>query len=334
MKRALAVGIDHYPTMTNLGGCVADAEAVAELLRRNDDGSRNFTVQVLLGTATNPGGVTRGLLRDELGRLFANSRDHDLLFYFAGHGGQTAWGADLMTQDGTHNSPGVSMNDLITLANGSAARSATIILDCCYSGDVGNVAALQPLSIAEQFRHGVAVLRENVVVMTASRPTEPVGEARGHGVFTRVLLAGLEGGATDHLGRITGLGLYEFVSAAFDAWAQRPLLKAHLTEPTVLREGRPWLDVELLRELPQHFPKAKARVRLSPDHEGEGRPFPPGLTGTAEQQQFDYFGRLRNANLLTTDEGRALYWVALEGGEVYLTPIGQYFWDLARRDAL
>lgn len=178
------------------------------------------------------------------------------------------------------------------------------------------------------------MLAENVTVMAASRQSQTSAESSGHGAFTRVLLDGLEGGATDHLGKVTALGLYGYVSPAFDAWQQRPLLKAHLTEPPVLRMGPPWLEAPLLRDLPKHFSSADARVRLGPAHEGEGRPLSPADPGTEEQQQFDYFGRLRNANLVTTDGGRAHYWVALEGGEVYLTMLGRYFWSLADRGVL
>lgn len=193
---------------------------------------------------------------------------------------------------------------------------------------------MQAAAVAEPFRLSTAVLRENVTVMAASRSTEASAESGGHGAFTRLLLDGLEGGATDHLGRITALSLYGYISAAFDAWQQRPLLKANVTEATILRVGPPWLQASLLRELPQHFPSAEARVQLSPAHEGEGRPLSPADPGTFEQQQFDYFGRLRNANLVTTDEGRAHYWVAMESGDVYLTQLGRYFWALANRGVL
>jgi len=62
-------------------------------LSTNADGSPNWTVDLLLST---DGGstVTRDVLRGQLARLFANTRDTDLLFYFAGHGGQSPWGAD------------------------------------------------------------------------------------------------------------------------------------------------------------------------------------------------------------------------------------------------
>jgi hypothetical protein len=170
--------------------------------------------------------------------------------------------------------------------------------------------------------------------MAASRSTETSAESEGQGAFTRVLLDGLEGGATDHRGQITALSLYTYISNAFDAWQQRPILKANLTEPLVLRVGPPWLDVDLLRKLPEHFSSPDARVQLTPAHEGEGRPLERSEDGSFEQQQFDYMGRLRNANLVTTENRRDHYWVAMESGYVYLTPLGRYFWALAKRGVL
>ncbi|WP_405997466.1 caspase domain-containing protein [Streptomyces sp. NBC_00829] len=333
MKRAILVGIDHYPTAGSLGGCVADATALNELLSVHADGSPNWRTQLITGE-TDGAHITRDSLRHSLTQLFANARDTDLLFFFAGHGAQTAWGADLVTQDATAHNLGVSMNDLITLANDSPARSVTLILDCCFSGDLGSTPGHQATAVAENFRLNKATLRENVTILAASRGTEPSQEVDGHGVFTRILLDGLEGGATDHLGKVTPLSLYGYVSAAFDAWQQRPVLKTNLTEPVILRIGPPWLDAELLRKLPHHFPSADSVVQLSPEHEGDGRPLPPGMLGTPKQQQFDYLGRLRNANLVTTDGQRDHYWVAMEGGEVYLTSMGRYFWKLAKRKVL
>jgi uncharacterized caspase-like protein len=148
MKRALLVGIDHYQQLPPLAGCVADATAVAEIIRTHADGSPNYQVE-LITSENNHAVVTREGLRGALARLFGNARGADLFFFFAGHGGQTLWGADLVTQDATSNSLGVSMNDLITLANDSPARSVTLILDCCFSGDLGNLTGLQASSIAE-----------------------------------------------------------------------------------------------------------------------------------------------------------------------------------------
>ena len=333
MKRALVVGVDHY-AQGPLTGCVADAKAIASLLRRNSDGSPNWSVNLVTSHIDNFTSVTRPQLREHLSRLFDNCRDCDLLFFFSGHGASTLWGTEFVTQDAVADSLGVSMDDLVTLANNSPARSVTLILDCCFSGAAGNLAALQEGSTADAFRLSRALLREGVTVLAASRPTEPSLEAGGHGAFTRILLEGLEGGASDHLGHVTTLSLYAYASPYFDAWHQQPTFKSHVTKPTLLRMGPPWIDASLLRQLPEHFATADGRLRLTPEHEGAGRPLPPGEPGTPEQRQFDYLGLLRNANLATSDNNQAFYWVAMAGREVYLTPLGKYFWRLAARGAL
>jgi len=312
---------------------VADATALNDLLARNADGTPNWRTELLTSDA-GPDAVTRESLRRALAELFANPRDADLLFFFAGHGAQTPWGADLVTQDAVAHSLGVSMNDLVTLANDSPARSVTLLLDCCFSGDTGNTPGLQSAGVAESFRLEKAVLRSNVTILAASRATEVSREVAGHGAFTRILLDGLEGGATDHRGNVTALSLYPYVSAAFDAWEQRPVLKTYVTEPVILRVGPPWLDPELLRQLPQHFPMEDHRLQLSPAHEGDGRPLAPDNPGTFEQQEFDYLARLRNANLVTTEDKRDHYWVAMDSGHVQLTALGRYFWRLAARELL
>ncbi len=332
MRRALIVGVDHYGDYP-LSGCIADAQALAGVLRRNSDGSRNWDIS-LVTSSTDLKAVTRPRLREHLTRLFDNSRGCELLFFFAGHGASTLWGTEFVTQDGVTDSLGVSMDDLLTLANNSPAHSVTLILDCCFSGGAGAPAVLQESGTAEAFRLSRALLREGVTVLAASRPTEPAAEAAGHGAFTRVLLEGLEGGASDHLGKVTAQSLYAYASPYFDAWQQRPTFKSHVTEPTLLRVGPPWIDVKLLRQLPDHFATADTRLRLTPEHEGEGRPLPSEDAGTPAQRQFDYLGRLRNANLATSDNNRAFYWAALESGDVYLTSLGKYFWRLAARGVL
>jgi hypothetical protein len=45
MKRALIIGIDDYPTAP-LSGCVNDADAIANTIERNGDGSPNFSVHL------------------------------------------------------------------------------------------------------------------------------------------------------------------------------------------------------------------------------------------------------------------------------------------------
>ena len=329
MKKALVIGIDDYGD-SSLSGCVADAQEIARLLEAHADGSPNYQARLVTAPKDR---VKRDELRGLLADLFVNARDNELLFYFSGHGAETPFGAELVTQDFSENSPGVSVNDVLTLANDSPAQEVVVILDCCFSGDVGNVAGLQPTGVASEFRFARALLREGVTLLAASRPTELSVEEKGHGAFTRLLIEGLEGAAADPVGIVTPLSLYAFASRAFGAWEQRPLFKAHSTKPSILRVCKPAIAPDLLRQLPIHFPNRDAKVPMSPEHEGN-RPVPAGQQPTEQQRQFDYFKELRNAGLLTTVDSKDLYFVAMESGHVSLTPIGKYFWDLASQKRL
>lgn len=331
MRRALLIGIDHY-TASPLTGCVADAQGMASLLERNEDGTLNYDVKLVTSDTR---AINRGDVRTLLTTLFDNARDATILFFFAGHGAQTPWGAELVTQDYSSNSLGVSMNDVLTLANDSPAREVILILDCCFSGDLGNMPGLQAAAVALPFRLDRSVLRENVTILTASRATQPSAEVAGggQGAFTRLLIEGLEGAAADHLGDVTALSLYAFASRSFTAWQQRPIFKSHVSQSTALRTCRPPIDQDLLRKLPTYFHNAEARYSMTPAHEGV-RPIPPGVNSTLEQQAFDYFKQLRNAGLLTTDHNKDLYFVALASEDVYLTFLGRYFWRLATKGRL
>ncbi|MBM9459500.1 caspase family protein [Nocardioides sp. zg-536] len=325
-RRALVVGVNNY-VRAPLNGCVPDAVEIADRLRTNDDGSPNFAVETRISDHGELP-IERPLLRQRIKDFFTNVSGMDLVFYFSGHGRQDDRGAELVTSE----LDGVPVSELMTLANGSAARTVTIILDCCFSGDVGNTPGLQSMQVAPDFRKEIAVVSSGVTVLAASKSTEVSMESRGHGQFTRLLLDGLDGAATDHLGNITALSLYAHASRAFDAWEQTPVFKANLADAVVLRQGPSWISVEDVRRLPQHFASEADRITLTLEHEGEGRPL--SAPGTAEQQELDYLKRLRNVGLATTENDEDFYFATLNGHEVYLTPAGRMLWTLAKRGSV
>src|SRR5437868_12106446 len=159
-RRALIVGIDHYDNFTNLRCAVSDAQLMDSLLSRNDNGSINYSIRLLLSGGNTR--ITRAFLRQQWIDLFKDL-DGDALFYFSGHGAQTPWGGYLVTQDGDAGELGVSMEDLLLVANKSRARDILLILDCCHSGDLGNPPILQSL------QQPLTLLREGMTILAASR---------------------------------------------------------------------------------------------------------------------------------------------------------------------
>src|SRR5207237_9378909 len=104
--------------------------------------------------------ITRSALRLALAKLFSDHDEADVaLFYFSGHGTENNLGGFIVTPDASQYDEGVSLVDVLALANKSKVRECVIILDSCHSGHLGAVPAL-----ANEQAH----LREGVSVLTAS----------------------------------------------------------------------------------------------------------------------------------------------------------------------
>jgi hypothetical protein len=317
-KRALIIGIDKYQHVSPLKGCVSDAESMADVLRRHEDDALNFDCRLLV----NPGPsaeITRRFLRKSWDDLFANF-DGDILFYFSGHGSVTSVGGYVVTADGQPNDPGLAMNDLLTLANRSRARSVLLILDCCYSGSLGNPPNLQGVTGEAQSQ-----LREGVTILAASRPAEVAMEVGGRGVFTELVIGALKGGAADVRGRVSAASVYAYVEAALGAWDQRPLYKSHASRLDPIRLCQPSVPDSLLRELPKLFSDSDARFQLNPTFEETNK----AVAKPANVEMFKKFKKLQTAGLLKNLSGDDLYWTAERSGSVFLTPLGQFYWRLA-----
>lgn len=316
-KRALLVGIDEYddPGVRNLRACVADAIEMRDVLARNGDKSVNFDCKLMTG----PGQaiVTRGLLRRRCSELFADFRG-DILFYFSGHGSPGDVGGFLVTQDAAEDDPGLPMNELIDMANASSAETVLVILDCCYSGAAGNAAA--SLGSLEH----KAVLREGVTILAASRPTQEAMEIGGHGVFTRLVLGALRGGAADVRGRVSAASMYGYVEAALGAWGQRPVYKSHAGHLGPVRTILPRVTDEHLRDLTKYFPAADDEYRLDPSYEYTEK-------AVAIPEHVAIFNRFKSyqiGGLLCPCNGPDLYWAAKRSESVQLTELGKFYHEL------
>ena len=173
---------------------------MSTLIERNGDGSKNFdSVQIL-------DKCDKATLSASIKKLFSGRADVALL-YFSGHGADDD-GGYLVTTDFDATCYGVRMNDVMTWANESKCRNKVVILDCCFSGNMGESLLVNNKS----------VLGDGVTVIAASQPDETSVERNDiqHGLFTDLLLQGLSGGAADINGRITPAGLYSYVDQALD----------------------------------------------------------------------------------------------------------------------
>jgi len=315
MRRALCVGIDEYE-FGPLNGCVNDAQRMKAVLEKQHDGSPNFDCKTL----TAPQGlgrdiVTRAILREHLQRLFKDPADV-ALFHFSGHGTTNNLDGYLVTQDASKYDEGVGMGEILKLANDSKAREVVILLDCCFSGQLGNLPAID---------NSKAVLREGISILTAGRGDQVSVETGGGGVFTSLVVDALEGGACNLLGAVSAPAIYAYVEAALGAWDQRPLFKAHVSSVLELRCCTPPIDRRILRKLPALFPLPAEDLPLDPSYE---RSLPN--SDTAKVFDFHDLQALNRVHLVIPVDEQHMYDAAIHAKACRLTPSGRYYWRLAK----
>ena len=311
VRRALTVGISDYPT-GQLPGCVGDARAMAQVLRRHHDGEVNFDVEL---RTSHEATVTRAMLRERIGALLRHPADVALL-YFSGHGSEDAVGGHLMTTDGAEHDPGVPLADVLALANRATdIGEIVIIVDSCHGGWLGSVPATGTTH---------AQLREGLSILTASRAAESAYEEGGGGVFTKLVLSALEGGAADVLGHVSVAGIYAHVSQALGAWDQRPLLKSHVARMLTLRRAPPAVPLTTLRRLPEWFAADDAVFPLSPRHEPTADPRDEDAEGT-----FRCLQQGNRAKLVEPIGEQDMYWAAVRATGCRLTTLGRFYRRLA-----
>lgn len=316
MKKALIVGIDDYHEKW-LKTCVNDAQAVSRVLERNEDGSPNFAIKSLTNAE---GRVDRVDLARALQQLFAGNAD-TALFYFAGHGiinPETNAGY-LVTQDGEAGNWGVSLTELLSLANRAYPniKSTVIILDCCQSGQMG-----EPMALGTE---PVSFIGNGVTIMTATERDQTAKSNDEHGVFTTVLLDALDGAAADVLGRITPASVYGHIDQTLGPWDdQRPVYKANNREFITLRETAPKVPPEVLRKLASYFTEANPTMALDPSFE----PTSP----EANEKNTAIFAELQLCNrhsLVKPVDAEHMYFAAMESKSCALTPLGMHYRKLA-----
>ncbi len=323
MKRALVVGIDNYPTMP-LQGCVNDATAVAKILEENGDGSPNFAVRLLTSDRVQ---VTTALVHDALDNLFKGDADIALLF-FAGHGivNETTNAGYIIMQDGSKPTWGTPLSELLDRANTAhpQIKSSVIILDSCQAGYAGEVSGLG--------RTDVSMVGAGVTILTACHREGTAAEADGHGLFTSLLLDGLEGGAADVCGRITPASVYSHIDQTLGPWEQRPVYKANVQTFVTLREVTPKVPLDALRRLPNYFPEPAFVFRLDPSYEEDRANLPDLAHIPVDAAHVRIFKELQMCNrhgLVVPVEAEHMYHAAINSKACRLTALGAHYRKLA-----
>lgn len=327
-RRALIVGINTYQNATQLSAGVPDAEAMGNLLQEHEDGRPNYDCRVLLDRTEKGTPITIGLLREACAQLFSDTKD-DVLFYFSGHGALTAFGGHLCAFDSDRNNWGLPMLELMGMASASKAREILIVLDCCHSGDIGDLAILR----SGLGHDPLTLLRGDMTVIAASQSSQSSFEGEKFSVFTALVLDALRGAAADHLGYVTAPSIYAYVERRL-GWKdrQRPVYKSHATGAQVIRECASLIDRLKLRRIVELFDDENHRYPLDPEYEPHD---PDGnLPENYNRDKFaiaTLFKEYRDAGLLKPSiADEQLFLTARESHTVELTARGREYWWLVK----
>jgi uncharacterized caspase-like protein len=165
--------------------------------------------------------------------LSAKTGDEDRVFiFFAGHG-QTqdlpngSKVGYIIPVDGDQQhyySTAISMRQLQELSDRLRAKHILYVMDSCFSGLLLRLRG----AAAAEYAYPELTARRVRQVLTAGNEGEEVVEVGGHGLFTKALLAGLDGEADlNNDGYITASELYKFITPRVlqgSQNAQNPLL--------------------------------------------------------------------------------------------------------------
>lgn len=315
MRKALFVGINTYDNYADLEGCVNDAIELSTVLQRHASGAPNFSTKTLTSAENE---ITDEVLDDAVQELFSGECDV-ALFYFAGHGyfDDTNDEGMLIAQNYKKKN-GIRISDILGYANkATGIKNKVIILDCCEAGAAGQ---------QKHLKGGESLIGDGVTILTACKKSQAAKEEAGQGVFTRLLIQALHGGAATVLGQVSPGNMYSFIDGALGPWEQRPVFKTSVSQFISLRDISPLVPLETLRQLPEWFPENESMFKLDPSFEPDHADYDPENGKIFKQLQ-----KCNRHSLIDPVNEEHMYYAAIHSTGCRLSALGAYYRELALR---
>ena len=246
------------------------------------------------------------------------------MFYFAGHGHIETTGGYLAPTDCRTGDDGLSLTEVLTLANMSKAQNKIVILDSCHSGFAGTQ------SPASQN----AELSEGLTILTASTAEQYSSEEGGSGVFTTLLVDALNGGAANLVGEVTPGSVYAHIDQSLGAWQQRPVFKTNVKNFVSLRKVQPPISLADLQLITTFFPCPGSEFKLDPTFEPERLgPEPQDMPDPNPEntQKFAILQKYNRVNLVIPVDAPHMWHAAMGNKSCKLTVLGEHYRRLVER---
>ena len=317
MKKALVVGVNHYPKANDLYGCVNDAKRVAQLLKRNGDNSVNFDVKDMYGDGK-PLHITKRALQYEIKELFSSNCEV-ALFYFAGHGYADENGGFILTSECENGDDGLPLSVISNAIQTSKAQNNIVILDCCQAGAMG---------IHSVFGDN-SVIPPNTTFLLACKENQYSEENNNNGVFTDLFVDAISGGGANLVGEISPGSIYSYIDQALGLWQQRPVFKTNVERFISIRNVRPPITLENLRRITEFFPNINYEFPLDSSYE------PTSSNANEDNTRiFSILQKYNRLNLVVPVGEEHMYYAAINQKSCRLTPLGVHYWNLVDRERI
>ncbi|HLP56578.1 MAG TPA: caspase family protein [Fluviicola sp.] len=305
-RKALLIGVNEYDYYNRLKGCENDVRMMEEVLQCHEKGDPNFSISKVLNE-------TNDHIKSEIITLLKRDATMALL-YFSGHGNVTDEGGFICGRDVSKENSGVSMDWIIEQINKSIIPEITVILDCCFAGEIAN---------EETDGTVFTRLRKGVTILAATTENDTATEFLRKGVFTSILYNGLKGAAKDILGHVTAVSLYSNSESILSPWEQRPVFKSFVKQLTPLRFCLPTVRKRILRQM-VHEPYFSSKEKLiSLDSKLLKDEF-----GTIGQEELYALASFEKAGLLECPDRIPLLQAIIENKTCGLSPFGKHVWEL------
>lgn len=322
MRKALCVGIDSYQNISDLHGCVNDANSVKSALERNGDGTLNFDVKIMCATSDSTY-ISRAQLKDAIEELFRSETEISV-FYYSGHGSFDTYGGYLCTSEINRVDEGLSLNDIMGIVAHSKAQNKIIILDSCFSGAIANQAEMPNYSL----------LKDGTTILAACGGNEYATEKNGHGIFTSLLVEALYGGAMNLLGEVSPGSIYSYIDRSLGAWEQRPVFKANIRNFVSLRKNTPPIQIAELRRITEIFQNPYDEFALDPTFEHDKHEADIKTVNKENEEIFSVLQQYVKLNLVVPVGAEHMYYAAINHMSCKLTAQGQHYWNLVNKNTI
>lgn len=223
----LIVGVSDYQTKP-LPAVSNDVRAMKALLTSQTGALAGASVKVLLDA-----GASADVVLKQMRETCENVTSQDVLFlYFSGHGAKLNDRYYFIP----HSGPMIPLEDIRVLFEKAKCRGAFLFLDICHGGGiVGRQAESRSNSAEVQEAVSRALVLSSgsgQVIMAACASHEEAFESNGHGHFTKALVEGLKGAATNSRGDVTANSLHDYICHVVKG--QTPVYHASLSGSVAL----------------------------------------------------------------------------------------------------